>query len=399
MQIAEEDIRKLLEAFVLDNADLERLESLANQFNIFEAVGPPRQEKRHSYFLAYLLNPQQNHGLRDVFVKRLLQRTVAASKKTNLPVTPIELDIWNLDDMEVSREWQNMDILLLDETNNLVVVVENKIGTGEHSDQLERYWQILRHHHPKKRILGIYLTPDGEEPSHESFLSLDYGQVATLIEDIVANRTSILNPEVRTLLLHYAQMLRRHIVSESEIADLCRLIYKKHQKALDLIFDHRPDQLASRSEFLRSLIAAQPDLVEDFSTKNYIRFALKKWDSQKLKSGQGWTRSGRVFLFEFHNFEDSLKLKLMIGPGPLEVREKVFQLALNNQPLLKPQSKSLNKQWNEIFNRNFLSSKSYHDLSEEDIQAKIREQWEQFLGNEMQAMAKLIEGVKWLFEA
>ncbi|HYA42379.1 MAG TPA: PD-(D/E)XK nuclease family protein [Syntrophobacteraceae bacterium] len=396
--MAEEDVRKLLETFVVDNADLERLESLANQFNIFEAVGPVGQELRHSYFLAYLLNPQQNHGLKDVFVKRLLQRTVAATKKTNLPVTPIELDIWNLEGLEVSREWQNIDILLLDEANNLVVVVENKIGTGEHSDQLERYWQILRQHHPTKRILGIYLTPDGEEPSHESFLSLDYGQIATLIEDLVVNRTSILNPEVRTLLLHYAQMLRRHIVSESEIAELCRLIYKKHQQALDLIFDHRPDELASRGEFLRSLIASRPDLVEDFSTKNYVRFTLKKLDSQKLKSGQGWTRSGRVLLFEFQNFEDSLKLKLQIGPGPHEVREKVFQLALNNQPLFKPQSKSLNKQWNEVFNRDFLSSKSFHDLSEEDIEAKIREQWEQFLSNEMQAIAKLIEGVKWLFE-
>ncbi len=43
----------LLEQFVVDNEDLERLESLLDQFNIFEAVGMVRQEIRH--FLLDLL--------------------------------------------------------------------------------------------------------------------------------------------------------------------------------------------------------------------------------------------------------------------------------------------------------------------------------------------------------
>jgi hypothetical protein len=34
---AEEDLRKSLESFVVDNAHLEKLESVVNQFNIFEA--------------------------------------------------------------------------------------------------------------------------------------------------------------------------------------------------------------------------------------------------------------------------------------------------------------------------------------------------------------------------
>ena len=30
-------------------------------------------------------------------------------------------------------------------------------------------------------------------------------------------------------------------MSDSEIAELCRQIYRRHQRALDLIFEHRPD--------------------------------------------------------------------------------------------------------------------------------------------------------------
>jgi hypothetical protein len=62
------------EALVVDNPELERLEALLDEFNIFEAIGAVRVELRHSDFLAFLLNPTQNHGLGDAFVKRLLEK-------------------------------------------------------------------------------------------------------------------------------------------------------------------------------------------------------------------------------------------------------------------------------------------------------------------------------------
>jgi hypothetical protein len=154
----EQDIRQSLEAFVVDNTDLERLESLVTQFNIFESIGAVRPELRHSDFLAFLLNPQQNHGLRDVFIKKLLRQAISAADGVQVPVTAIDLDTWNLEQLEVSREWKNIDILLTDEGKHLIVAIENKIDTSEHSDQLERYWQTLQEHFPGRRILGIYLT-------------------------------------------------------------------------------------------------------------------------------------------------------------------------------------------------------------------------------------------------
>jgi hypothetical protein len=44
-----------LEALVVDNSDLERLETMLDQFNMFEAMGAVRREVRHSDFLAVLL--------------------------------------------------------------------------------------------------------------------------------------------------------------------------------------------------------------------------------------------------------------------------------------------------------------------------------------------------------
>ena len=149
---------KALEAFFVNNADLERLEELLDRFNIFEALGVVRQELRHSDFLTFMLDPQETHGLDDAFVRRLLQQVLMSAPGASTPVTPIELSLWDLGQMEVRREWQRIDILLLDERNRLAVIIENKIDTGEHSDQLQRYYEIVRQHYPGYRMIGLYLT-------------------------------------------------------------------------------------------------------------------------------------------------------------------------------------------------------------------------------------------------
>jgi hypothetical protein len=121
-----------LTRFAIANDDLERLELLVNSFNIFEALGVARQELRHSDFLAFLLDPRQPHGLGERFLKRFLQRALD-EYSGQVPVTSIEIELQSLDQMFPYRERQNIDILLLDEANRIAVIIENKIGSAEHS--------------------------------------------------------------------------------------------------------------------------------------------------------------------------------------------------------------------------------------------------------------------------
>jgi hypothetical protein len=46
--------------------------------------------------------------------------------------------------MTVWREWQNIDILLLDDPHRLAVIIENKIDSGEQPGRLERYLSVVR---------------------------------------------------------------------------------------------------------------------------------------------------------------------------------------------------------------------------------------------------------------
>jgi PD-(D/E)XK nuclease superfamily len=267
-----------LEHLVVGNEDLERLEALLDQFNIFEAIGVVNQELRHSDFLAYLLDPRGNHDLRDAFIKRLLQRAIITAADTPMRVTPIELELWNLDRIDVRREWERIDVLVLDEEHELAVIIENKIGSGEHSDQLERYYRTVEQQYPGYRVIGLYLTPDGEPPSHEVYLPINYGLVSDIIEGLAGSRASSLSPDLRILMNHYTEMLRRHIVSDSEIARLCRQIYRQHRHAIDLVYEHRPDRRAEMRQFLEHLIRGETHLVLDVSDKYYIRFIPKDWD-------------------------------------------------------------------------------------------------------------------------
>ena len=384
-----------LEALVVGNPDLEHLEALLQQFNIFEAIGAVRQELRHSDFLAFLLNPNQPHGLGDSFAKSLLQIAILNSD-IETPISPIDLDIWTLDELEVRREWQNIDILLIDDEHNFVVIIENKIDSGEHSQQLERYRGIIRNHFSNYQMLCLFLSPEGVLPTDDKYIPVDFSTICNLLETITETRTSTLGPDVRTLITHYTNMLRRHIMNDSEIAELCSRIYRKHQRAIDLIIDHRPDLQSNIREILVAIVNKTTGYVLDHNSKSYVRFGLEEWDTPALMTGQGWSSRGRIMLFQFENFPNSLNIKLVIGPGPEDTRHQLHQMAQDNAPLKA--YRILGKKWNTIFKRAFLTSKSFEEATIDDIEEEINKKWRVFVDNDLPAIKKIVKAQDWIWE-
>ena len=123
-EMANEDVasQRILEEFVTGDVELQRLESALRKFNLFDSLKLVRAKVKHSDFLAYLLDPQQNPGLGDIFLKTLLQSVLKG--RMNHCLTPIDVDIWNLSSVVVHRERHNIDILVLDESHQLAVYRE-----------------------------------------------------------------------------------------------------------------------------------------------------------------------------------------------------------------------------------------------------------------------------------
>jgi hypothetical protein len=332
-----QNIRIGLDRFVSDldgSGELETLEGTLDEFNLFEALGAVSAEIRHSNFLAWLLNPNGSHGLDDTIVKRFLQRALIHLGDER-PLTPVDLDLMDLSDLEVRREWADIDVLLLSPQNRLVIVIENKIGAVESKGQLEKYRTRIRKDFPldgevRWRHLLLFLTINGDPPSDGAFIPISYMQIVELLDAIVKNRDATLSPDVKMAIRHYVQMLRRQHMEDSELIRLARIVYTKHKAALDFIFDNRPDHWSDTREIVASLLKELPVVLE-FSTLTFVRFYPELWKpwAEYLSQGTGWKSGGcnQLVLCEIRPDTEKkrTRLQLVLGPGPAEIRNKLVE--------------------------------------------------------------------------
>ena len=182
-------------------------------------------------------------------------------------------------------------------------------------------------------------------------------------------------------------------MENSEIQEICKKIYKKHKKALDLIFEYKPDLLMEINECLTEIIKNDPDLILDFSSKSYIRFITKKLDFIPRR-GEGWTKSERISLFEFKNNLNGVALYLIIGPGSKEIREKLCKIAQNDLKLFNIADRKFTGQWFSIYKKSIIKAKSYEDKDISEIKKHLKEKIESFKINDLVKIEKEIEKFK-----
>jgi hypothetical protein len=315
------------------------------------------------------------------------------------PMSPIEVDVADWSDTEVRREWRSIDILLYSPSNSFVCTIENKVGSKEHSNQTERYRHIVNEEFSDtKSKMFVYLTPEGGPSEDATWIGYDYGNIATLTSEICESHKSSLGPEVYAVLNHYVTLLGRHIVRDSEIAELCRKIYRQHKGALDLIYEHRPDLQSDIAEIIRELVTQSQDKgIELFrSAKSYVRFADSSWDTiPNIQTGTGWPGTSRIILFDFVNSPSSLRLTLILGPGPKEIREKIFETAQNAPKVFKGIGKKLYPKWTQVYRMQILGRANYENPDLEEIEKIIREKWATFLEKDLESIRDTMTEIEW----
>jgi len=264
---------------------------------------------------------------------------------------------------------------------------------------LQRYREIVSKEFGDCRSILIYLSPEGEAPSDNKWIAYSYSKIVELIDSICKKNKSTLGSDVYTLMTHYANLIRRHIVSDSEIAELCRKIYNRHKLALDLIFEHRPDLQAELAEFIKTLIHKDAELhklVFDDSPKRYIRFAdveLDRFPAQR--SAHNWTSSKRVLLFEFFNFPKSLSLVLDIGSGDIEsVHRSLYEMSQKNLHIFN--KIKFQKKWMFIYRKSILEGIDYEVTDSDELKNKVQAAWDNFISSDLPVIRELT--IK-LFEA
>lgn len=385
---------ELLEDFILNNEDLEALESIVDKFNIFSSLGIINQEVRHSNFLAWLLDPNETHNLSEYFTTTFLKQVV---KNNPMPVSEISLvdvDTLDLSGMQVYREWNNIDVFMVDDEHKLVCVIENKVDSKEHSNQLKRYRELVEDSFPDYRKLFVFLTVYGESPETEdTYTRVSYKEVSELITRLIERKGSQLSDEVNVFIRHYNEMIKRYIMEESEVQELCEKLYKKHKRALDLIFKHKPDIYSDISEILAELVENHPSLIKDHKSKTYVRFVGRDLDFF-AKEGEGWTNSKRMLMFEILNYGNAVDLSLIIGPGPIEVRELIFNHSKTSSGIFNRSWSQLPKKWCTIYKTRLSTIAKLEGISKEEMKEALQTQFDKFMSTDYPKLAEEILKLK-----
>lgn len=93
--------RSVLERLALHTEQLEELNRRQSEVNIFEILQVENREIRHSNILAWLLNPEESHGLGDSFLRGCIRAVIR-----------------NIEDRDDSEK----DYILIDSNQNLSLI-------------------------------------------------------------------------------------------------------------------------------------------------------------------------------------------------------------------------------------------------------------------------------------
>lgn len=246
-------------------------ENDSDKFNIFSILLKSSDEVNlHSKFIYELLNPNGSHQQNNIFLNLFIQE-INSENSEKITIEPLT----------VYREKNNIDILL--KSNNQAIIIENKIYTEDHSNQLSKYLTLIeKEGYSKEKISLIYLTLFNEEPNEKK------------VKDIVVNityETNIKNwielcikevatiPTLRETLVQYLMLIKK-LTNQSqnkgyimEIKDL--LLQDDNLKlALDMQNAIKEAKIDLQLNFWEMLL-------EKLETKGY---KFKFYDSNSSKS-------------------------------------------------------------------------------------------------------------------
>lgn len=332
-------------AKLLTDVNFDRLDLILKNPNIFNALKISNYEIRHSNFLAWLMDPHGNHGLNDIFLKRIIIEIISDERAREINV----VDITKLlkQNVIVHREWSNIDILL--EFEDTVIAIENKIRSGEHSNQLEKYFKIVDEHFPDKKRIFCYLTPFGIESSMpDKYIEIGYSSITSHLQDIYSLYENSLNDKVKIYIQDYIDNLKLNVMEDSAANKLARDIYIEHQELFEFIFENKPDEASEFLQLIESFLVKKGYKIGS-PNKGYIRFTkpeIAQIFKPYNKNFGGWSNK-EPFLFEIDFLWVKNKFVFKVAVAPSEYKLK--QTLMDIMESIEGASKPIGKKWAVYF--------------------------------------------------
>ena len=355
---------------LLKDEDFDKLDLGLKNPNIFQILRITKNEIRHSNFLSWLLDPNESHKLGDIFLKRFLREVFSSDKFGD--IDQVDVEGMDLSKVEIQREWKNIDILI--KLENVVVCVENKVLSKEHSNQLKRYKEIIENQFPNHHQTFVYLTPEGDtsEDESETYEPISYEFIVESLDRIISVYGESLNEQVKNYIKDYITIIKRELMGTDKLTELSKKIYQNHKELFDFIIDHKPDIMDEIGEIIKGQLKLKGLLIGS-SSKKRVRFTTENVSKVTYTNkNEKWWKNGESFLFEFILNEEKNKLifKVVISPSDKEYNvNRVKDILLEIDGFKEPRG----KKWLVTFTKNFnydfssISDKTSDEISEDLI--------------------------------
>ncbi len=384
MKNKKETNEEILQNFLLNIDCLNELNPWIDSFNIFDVLKISKTEIRHSNMIAWLFNPHENHGLNDSFIKNLVSRIVKNKNYGN--ANPLELMVEDFSSVQINREWENIDLLCV--SNNFVIVIENKIDSGEHDNQLEIYRKKIETRYKKLSKIFLYLTPDGLLPSdEENWNVLSYWDILISIENAFDLHKNDLLSGQKTLIQDYINILRSKIVEDKALVDICKKIYLQYKPALDLIFENRGNLVAE--SIIEAFKELNIELDNTRTTNRWFVFYSKEMDKilPCLENAKGSWNDNHTYNYWISVEDNTLTGCFELGGTNLteslkEIQKKIYMSA----------SGKVRKNEDYVFKHVFTTKKyEINPTDPQDVKNTVNSIIEELKENEKKVISLVLE--------
>jgi len=171
----------------------------------------------------------------------------------------------------IKRESVN-DIDLFIEFDNLVIAIENKFDSDEHSDQLTKYKEYvdLEYSHIKHRYF-IFLTPTGKlTKANDEYIIYSYSQLSRHIHYLLNSQLNI-NSRATIYIEDYLQSIQASIMKTNPENLLASQLYAQYKDVIDFIKENENSDINFITQQFNSLL--QKNLVTYVKGSEDYRFS------------------------------------------------------------------------------------------------------------------------------
>ena len=211
-------------------------------FNLFDVLRYADYEIRHSNVLAWLLDPGQNHGIGNQFLREFIQclNKQADNARIDRVAMPSSLEA---DNVTVCRELNYVDMAIFFKEEGLLLTIENKTveRDREHYKQIKGYVEQFRetYGHHYNDVHGILLTTSREgDASEKKVIHVSWHDIHAIIEHLHRDPDSMFqSDEIRTFIRQYLEVLNRLVIQPEVSADAFGSLLGRHRPILTELRD------------------------------------------------------------------------------------------------------------------------------------------------------------------